>query len=204
MRAPSGDGHPVLTLPGFCRRLSMAPMSDIWAASATTATRGGRAATPAGFRGCEALGDRLPEESMPRPAARCRSSDGAWAASMRAIWRCGRRRWCATSSRWEARLPTTSARPTPRKLYEALSGETVDGDPEMLKAIAGDLPVPTSSIYSRTDGIVNWRTCLRSPLRYRREYRGAPGQPCRARRQPGGTLGGGRPAGAGGGPIREI
>ena len=36
------------------------------------------------------------------------------------------------------------------KLYEALSGETVDGDPEMLKAIAGDLPVPTSSIYSRT------------------------------------------------------
>ena len=33
----------------------------------------------------------------------------------------------------------------------------------MLKAISGDLPVPTSSIYSRTDGIVNWRTCLVRP-----------------------------------------
>ena len=29
--------------------------------------------------------------------------------------------------------------------------------------IAGDLPVPTTSIYSRTDGIVNWRTCLLRP-----------------------------------------
>jgi hypothetical protein len=30
-------------------------------------------------------------------------------------------------------------------------------------AIAGDLPVPASSIYSRTDGVVNWRTCLSRP-----------------------------------------
>ena len=49
------------------------------------------------------------------------------------------------------------------RLYEALSGEGVEDDPELRKAISGDLPVPTTSIYSRADGIVNWRTCLLRP-----------------------------------------
>jgi hypothetical protein len=39
----------------------------------------------------------------------------------------------------------------------------VGEDSELRKAIAGDLPMPTTSIYSRTDGIVNWRTCLLRP-----------------------------------------
>jgi hypothetical protein len=49
------------------------------------------------------------------------------------------------------------------RLYEALSGETVGSDPALLQALAGDLPVPTTSIYSRADGIVNWRTCRLRP-----------------------------------------
>jgi dienelactone hydrolase len=49
------------------------------------------------------------------------------------------------------------------RLYEAMSGEAVEEDSELRRAIAGDLPVPTTSIYSRTDGIVNWRTCLLRP-----------------------------------------
>jgi pimeloyl-ACP methyl ester carboxylesterase len=49
------------------------------------------------------------------------------------------------------------------RLYEALAGETVGDDPEFLKAMAGDLPVPTTSIFSRADGVVNWRTCLLRP-----------------------------------------
>jgi pimeloyl-ACP methyl ester carboxylesterase len=48
-----------------------------------------------------------------------------------------------------------------RGVYEALSGETLqDVSAEDLSALAGELPVPTTSIYSRSDGIVNWRTCL--------------------------------------------
>ena len=46
------------------------------------------------------------------------------------------------------------------RLYEALSGEAVEDNSELRDAIAGDLPVPATSIYSRSDGIVNWRTCL--------------------------------------------
>ena len=49
------------------------------------------------------------------------------------------------------------------RLYEAMSGETVDDNSELRQAISGDLPVPTTSIFSRTDGIVNWRTCLLRP-----------------------------------------
>jgi pimeloyl-ACP methyl ester carboxylesterase len=48
-----------------------------------------------------------------------------------------------------------------RRIYEVLSGETLQSaNIEDLQALAGDLPVPTTSIYSRADGIVNWRTCL--------------------------------------------
>lgn len=49
------------------------------------------------------------------------------------------------------------------RLYEALSGEGVNDNPEIREAIAGDLPVPATSIYSRTDGIVNYHTCLLRP-----------------------------------------
>jgi alpha-beta hydrolase superfamily lysophospholipase len=46
-------------------------------------------------------------------------------------------------------------------LYERLTGEKASSaDPAYLKALAGDLPVPATAIYSRTDGIVNWRTCM--------------------------------------------
>ena len=48
-----------------------------------------------------------------------------------------------------------------RRIYELASHEPVEmARKEDLKAIGGDLPVPTTSIYTRTDGIVNWKTCL--------------------------------------------
>jgi dienelactone hydrolase len=49
------------------------------------------------------------------------------------------------------------------RLYEALTGETAEAYPELRAAISGDLPVPTTSIYSRTDGVVNWQTCRLRP-----------------------------------------
>ena len=47
------------------------------------------------------------------------------------------------------------------KLYDRVSGEQVDHAAiEDVVALAGDMPVPATSIYSRTDGIVSWRTSL--------------------------------------------
>jgi pimeloyl-ACP methyl ester carboxylesterase len=48
-----------------------------------------------------------------------------------------------------------------RKLYETLSGETVaDARIDDIEALGGDLPVPATAIFTKSDGIVHWRTCL--------------------------------------------
>ena len=45
------------------------------------------------------------------------------------------------------------------RLYDVVSGESVDdADPGDVAALAGHLPVPATSIFSRTDGVVHWRT----------------------------------------------
>jgi len=45
------------------------------------------------------------------------------------------------------------------RLYDVVSGERVDdADPGDVAALAGHLPVPATSIFSRTDGVVHWRT----------------------------------------------
>ena len=97
LRAPRGDGHPVLALPGFLASdLSMAPMrrylkelgydAHAWNMGRNlggVASKRGGVARPA----CRAF--------TTRPAARSASSAGVSAASMRAIWRCRCRTWCA-------------------------------------------------------------------------------------------------------------
>jgi hypothetical protein len=53
-------------------------------------------------------------------------------------------------------------------IYEAVSGEGRSVEEKMSKKlfahafdrIAGDLEVPSTSIYSKLDGVVNWRACL--------------------------------------------
>ena len=97
LRAPKGDGHPVLTLPGFLASdLSMAPMRRYLKELGydTHAWNMGRnLGGVASKRG--ALRDLLTAHSRIRPAARSAWSAGVSAASMRAIWRCRCRTWCA-------------------------------------------------------------------------------------------------------------
>ncbi len=164
MRAPRGDGHPVLALPGFLASdLSMAPMrrylrelgydAHAWQMGRNT---GGVSRMRAALR------DRLAEihAATGRKVSIVGWSLGGVYARDLALQMPELVRYVVTlGSPFANDVRATNA----TRLYEALSGETVDGDPEMLKAISGDLPVPTSSIYSRTDGIVNWRTCLVRP-----------------------------------------
>jgi pimeloyl-ACP methyl ester carboxylesterase len=164
LRAPRGDGHPVLTLPGFLASdLSMAPMRRYLTELGydTYAWRMGRN-TGGLARMRDALRDRLAEihgKTGRKVSIVGWSLGGVYARDL-ALRAPEMVRYVITlGSPFANDVRATNA----TKLYEALSGETVDGDPEMLKAIAGDLPVPTSSIYSRSDGIVNWRTCLVRP-----------------------------------------
>jgi pimeloyl-ACP methyl ester carboxylesterase len=164
MRAPRGDGHPVLTLPGFLASdLSMAPMrrylkqlgydSYAWEMGRNT---GGIARMRAALR------DRLAEIH----AAAGRkvsivgwSLGGVYARDLALQAPDMVRSVISLGSPFANDVRATNA----TRLYEALSGEAVEDNSELRTAIAGDLPVPATSIYSRTDGIVNWRTCLLRP-----------------------------------------
>jgi pimeloyl-ACP methyl ester carboxylesterase len=164
MRAPRGDGHPVLTLPGFLAGdLSMLPMRRYLRELGyeSYAWRMGR--NIGGFsRMRRALRDRLGEihAATGRKVSIVGWSLGGVYARDLALQAPDLVRYVVTlGSPFAGDVRATNA----TRLYEAMSGEAVEQNSELRRAISGDLPVPTSSIYSRSDGIVNWRTCLVRP-----------------------------------------
>jgi pimeloyl-ACP methyl ester carboxylesterase len=161
MRAPKGDGHPVLTLPGFLASdLSMAPMRRYLRELGYDAYAWKMGRNTGGVsRLRAALRDRLTEihASTGRKVSIVGWSLGGVYARDLALQAPDLVRCVITlGSPFANDVRATNA----TRLYEALSGETVGEDSELRQAIAGDLPVPATSIYSRTDGVVNWRTCL--------------------------------------------
>jgi dienelactone hydrolase len=164
MRAPRGDGHPVLTLPGFLASdLSMAPMPRYLKELGYNAQAWRMGRNIGGVsRMRAALKDRLSEiynETGRKVSIVGWSLGGVYARDL-ALQAPDMVRYVVTlGSPFANDVRATNA----TRLYEALSGEPVEDNSELRKAIAGDLPVPTTSIYSRSDGIVNWRTCLVRP-----------------------------------------
>ncbi|MDE2379753.1 alpha/beta hydrolase [Bradyrhizobium sp.] len=164
MRAPRGDGHPVLALPGFLASdLSMVPMRRYlrelgYDAQAWRMGRnlGGLARMRAALR------DRLAEvhAATGRKVSLVGWSLGGVYARDLALQAPDMVRYVVTlGSPFANDVRATNA----TRLYETLSGERVEDHLELRDVIAGDLPVPTSSIWSRSDGVVNWRTCLVRP-----------------------------------------
>jgi pimeloyl-ACP methyl ester carboxylesterase len=164
MRAPRGDGHPVLVLPGFLGSdLSTAPMRRYLRELGYDAQGWQMGRNTGGLARMRAqLTDRLAEihAASGRKVSLVGWSLGGVYARDLALQIPDRVRSVVTlGSPFAGDVRATNA----RRLYEALSGEVVGDDPQLREAIAGDLPVPATSIYSRTDGIVNWRTCLLRP-----------------------------------------
>jgi pimeloyl-ACP methyl ester carboxylesterase len=164
MRAPKGDGHPVLALPGFLASdLSMAPMRRYLRELGYDAYAWKMGRNTGGLsRMRAALRERLTEinASTGRKVSLVGWSLGGVYARDLALQAPDLVRCVVTlGSPFANDVRATNA----TRLYEALSGETVGEDSELRAAIAGDLPVPATSIYSRTDGVVNWRTCLLRP-----------------------------------------
>jgi pimeloyl-ACP methyl ester carboxylesterase len=164
MRAPRGDGHPVLALPGFLASdLSMVPMRRYLSELGYDAhawRMGRNLGGIARLRG--ALLDRLAEihAATGRKVSVVGWSLGGVYARDLALRAPDMVRSVVTlASPFASDVRATNA----TRLYEALSGEKVGGDPQFLSAIAGDLAVPATSIYSRADGVVNWRTCRLRP-----------------------------------------
>ena len=164
MRAPRGDGHPVLTLPGFLASdLSMAPMRRYLKALGHDAyawNMGRNLGGIASKRG--ALRDlvmRLHQTAGRKVSIVGWSLGGIYARDLALQMPEMVRSVITLGSPFANDIRATNA----TRLYEALSGEGVDDIPEIRQAIAGDMPVPATSIYSRTDGIVNWKTSLLRP-----------------------------------------
>jgi len=164
LRAPKGDGHPVLALPGFLASdLSMAPMRRYLTELGydTHAWNMGRnLGGVASKRG--ALRDllrRIHDQTGRKVSLLGWSLGGVYARDLALQMPDMVRDVITLGSPFANDIRATNA----TRLYEALSGEAVDDNPEIREAIAGDLPVPATSIYSRTDGIVNWHTCLQRP-----------------------------------------
>jgi pimeloyl-ACP methyl ester carboxylesterase len=153
MRAPRGDGHPVLTLPGFLASdLSMAPMRRYlkelgYDAYAWNMGRnfGGVGSKRGALRD---LVIRIHETTGRKVSIIGWSLGGIYARDL------------ALQLPDMVRSIITLGSPFAN---DALSGEGIDDIPEIRKAIAGDMPVPATSVYSRTDGIVNWRTSVLRP-----------------------------------------
>ncbi len=164
MRAPSGDGHPVLMLPGFLASdLSMAPMRrylkelgyDTYAWNMGR-NFGGVASKRGALRD---LLKRIHETTGRKVSVIGWSLGGIYARDLALQLPDMVRSVITLGSPFANDITATNA----TRLYEALSGEGINDNPEIREAIAGDLPVPATSIYSRTDGIVNWRTSLLRP-----------------------------------------
>ena len=164
MGAPRGDGHPVLTLPGFLASdLSMAPMRRYLKELGYDAYAWNNGRNIGGvLRMRVALRDRLAavHTATGRKVSVIGWSLGGVYARDLALQAPDMVRSVVTlGSPFANDIRATNA----TRLYEALSGEAVEDNAELRTALAGDLPVPTTSIYSRTDGVVNWRTCLLRP-----------------------------------------
>jgi pimeloyl-ACP methyl ester carboxylesterase len=150
MRAPRGDGHPVLTLPGFLASdLSMAPMRRYLKELGYDSYAWKMGRNVGGFSQMRAaLRDRLAEihRSTGRKVSIVGWSLGGVYARDLALQEPSMVRYVVTlGSPFANDVRATNA----TGLYEALTGETVEEHSELRTAIAG--------------GIVNWRTCLLRP-----------------------------------------
>lgn len=164
MRAARGDGHPVLTLPGFLASdLSMAPMRRYLSEVGYDAHAWNMGRNIGGISRMRALlRDRLAEisRSTGRKVSIVGWSLGGVYARDLALQAPDLVRYVVTlGSPFANDVTATNA----TRLYEALSGEAVGDNSALREAISGDLPVPTTSIYSRADGVVNWQTCVLRP-----------------------------------------
>jgi len=164
--APRGDGHAVLVLPGLL--------------ASDTSTRLLRAYLA--DRGYEVHGWGLGRNLGLRPGL-----EGKMKARLRAIHRnSGRKvsivgwslggvyaREIASAAPDAVRTVITLGSPIhgdPRstnawRVYELASGQSVD-DPQLRRPRRAAPPVPTTSIYSRTDGVVAWQSSVEPPSTY--------------------------------------
>jgi pimeloyl-ACP methyl ester carboxylesterase len=162
LTAPRGDRHPVLVLPGFLAGdLSTAPLR--------------RYLSLLGYQALPwKLGRNMGGFYRRRPLVRNRIVDIQRASGQKVSligWSLGGvfARDAALTIPDSVRQVITLGSPFSKDLtannasalYERLTGESArNAKPGDVEALAGPLPVPTTAIFSKTDGVVNWKTSM--------------------------------------------
>jgi pimeloyl-ACP methyl ester carboxylesterase len=165
-RLPRGDGHPVIVYPGLgATDLTTAPLRSFLQDQGYSAYPWKQGFNFGPRRGVlEAV-----REHLQRIAARHDDKVSLIGWSLGGVYA----REMAKEFPQLARCVITLGSPFtghPRatnawRFYQWVSGQDVH-DPELIEQIRGNPPVPTTSIYSRTDGVVAWQCSLNdeSPL----------------------------------------
>jgi len=159
-RLPAGDGHPVIVFPGLgAADMTTAPLRGLleslgystypWQQGFNFGPRHGV------LEGCRQLLRRTAERHGEKASLVGWSLGGVYAREM------------AKELPQLTRCVITLGTPFaghPRathawRFYQMVSGQNVH-DPELIEQIRGTPPVPTTSIYSKTDGVVAWQCSI--------------------------------------------
>jgi hypothetical protein len=161
--APRGDGHPVLVLPGLLADdMSTRPLRGFLNSHGYKA-HGWKQGRNLGLRGgvesdMLARIDELYERHGQRKISLIGwSLGGLYARQLAKITPYKVRSMISLGSPFAGSPKATNA----WRIYEMASGTTIE-DQELVNggSLADAPPVPTTSIFSRTDGICAWQTCL--------------------------------------------
>jgi pimeloyl-ACP methyl ester carboxylesterase len=167
-QAPRGDGHPVLVLPGFVTSDRSTRILRLYLDDLGYDAHGWELGRNLGPKAIGARGERLTRRLLAvHRATRSKVSLVGW--SLGGVMA----RELARSAPHAVRQVITLGSPftgnpgasTVSRLYEQLTGDVIDSDlmAERLAIGSTPPPVPSTAIYSRTDGIVAWRNCVEPP-----------------------------------------
>lgn len=163
-QAPRGDGHPVLVVPGFLASGSSTfPLRQFLKSLGYAAHRWKQGRNLGGVG-----------ETEERLLGRLRELRRRYGRKVSVIgWSLGGMyaRELAWMAPEDVRLVITMGSPFRNHtgtavtlLYEDVSGQSeAHMDPALLARLSQPLPVPSTSIYTRTDGVVHWRCSLERP-----------------------------------------
>jgi pimeloyl-ACP methyl ester carboxylesterase len=164
-KSPRGDGHPVMVFPGFAAsNLSTRPLRRFLRQQGFSSHTWGQGRN---------LGPRKDLED--RMLERVLQLSHTYGGPVSLVgWSLGGvyARFLAHRAPEQVRTVITLGSPfqdNPKanhswRLFEWLSGQKIDQvDPATMHQVRTIPPVPTTSIYSRTDGITSWRCCVDPP-----------------------------------------
>jgi pimeloyl-ACP methyl ester carboxylesterase len=167
-QAPRGDGHPVLVLPGFVTSDRSTHLLRLYLDDLGYEAHGWKLGRNLGPRAVGARGERLMRRLLSiNRATRSKVSLVGW--SLGGVMA----RELARQAPHAVRQVITLGSPftgnprasTVSSLYERLTGDVIDSDlmAERLSVGSTPPPVPSTAIFSRSDGIVPWRNCVEPP-----------------------------------------